>query len=594
MRLPVNNKTWALLGLTERRKLIYLVVLMLIGMVLEMLSIGIVVPAIALLVQNDISETYPVLSPVLNFFGNPNQKTLIIAGMLILVGIYLVKSVFLAYLVWRQTAFGFTIQLLLSQKLFNIYLKQPYTFHLQRNTAQLIQNTINEVSIYSLRIIIPLIILITESMVLLGIGLLLLYFEPVGATVVILVLGSAAWGFHRSTRTRIARWGKDRLLHDGLKLKHLQQGLSGVKEVKLLGREEDFLAKFKQHNTFSAKVGMFHTTLQQLPRLWLELLAVLGLTTIVLSMLFQGRDMSSIMPILGLFAAAVFRLMPTVTRMLGSVQSLRYGAPVVETLYNEFKLDSPELYSQASDEIFLFQDELRIESVSFVYPGAKKKSLIDISVSIKSGETIGFIGPSGSGKSTLVDVILGLLYPDKGQIIADNKNINKNLRAWQNQIGYVPQMIYLTDDSLRRNIAFGLSDEEIDNTAVWRAIKAAQLDSYVDELPDGIETIVGERGVKLSGGQRQRIGIARALYHDPSILVLDEATSALDESTEFRVMQTINELHGKKTILLIAHRLTTVKNCDRLYRIENGRVVGEGSPESMLTSNNEVSLDSLK
>ena len=588
MQFPINNKTWALLDVAERRKLIYLLVLMIIGMGLEMLSIGIVVPAIALLIQNDISETYPVLAPVLTFFGNPNQNTLIISGMLILVGIYLVKSVFLAYLVWRQTSFGFNVQLLLSQKLFNIYLEQPYTFHLQRNTAQLIQNTINEVSIYSLRIIVPLMVLITESMVLLGIGSLLLYFEPVGAVVVILVLGSAAWGFHRSTRARIARWGKDRLLHDGLKLKHLQQGLGGVKEVKLLGREKEFLAKFKQHNTLSAKVGMFHTTLQQLPRLWLELLAVLGLATIVLSMLSQGRDMSSIMPILGLFAAAVFRLMPTVTRMLGSVQSLRYGAPVIETLYKEFKFDSPDLYKQSTDKVSLFQNELRLDGVNFVYPGAKKRSLKDISVSIKSGETIGFIGPSGSGKSTLVDVVLGLLQPDSGQVMADNKNINKNLRAWQNQIGYVPQMIYLTDDSLRRNIAFGLSDEDIDDTAVWNAIKAAQLDLYVDELPDGIETIVGERGIKLSGGQRQRIGIARALYHDPSILVLDEATSALDESTEFRIMQTINELHGKKTILLIAHRLTTVKNCDRLYRIENGQVVGQGGPATMLHSNNET------
>lgn len=578
------KKIWALLASTEKRDALILMVLMLIGMMLEMLGVGMVVPAVALMTHDDIGTTYPALSPVLFLLGNPSQDTLIIYGMLVLIGIYFIKTFFLAYLSWQQNQFAYGVQMKISQQLFTIYLRQPYTFHLQRNSAQLIQNIINEVSLYSGRVMIPLLLLITESMVLLAIGVLLLLFEPVGASIVILVLGSASLVFHLSTRSKISQWGKSRLIHEGLRLQHLQQGLGGAKEVKLLGREKEFLAQFNIHNSQSARVSALQITLQQLPRLWLELFAVIGLAIIVLSMLMQGKDMVGIMPVLGLFAAAAFRLMPSVNRILSSVQSLRYGFPVIDTLYKEIMLDAPNFGTQTNDNEWLFQKEICLKDISFTYPSAHSSALKCLSMSIKSGESIGFIGSSGSGKSTLVDIILGLLRPDSGKVEVDQKNIYQNLRAWQNQIGYVPQSIYLTDDTLMKNIAFGLSNDDIDKSAVWKAIKAAQLDDYVIGLADGIETIVGERGIRLSGGQRQRIGIARALYHDPAILVLDEATSALDETTEQDVMKAVNALHGKKTILLIAHRLTTIKNCDRLYRLESGQVLEVGSPKSMLSS----------
>ena len=583
------NKVWALLASKEKQRAIILMFLMLIGMVLEMLGVGMVVPAVALLIHDEISTAYPALNPILNMLGNPTQETLMIYGMLVLISVYLAKTFFLAYLAWQQNHFAYDVQKKLSQQLFTIYLRQPYTFHLQRNSAQLIQNIINEVSLYSGRIMIPLLLLITESMVLLGIGILLLMFEPIGALIVILVLGSASFGFHLSTRSKISHWGKIRLVHEGLRLQHLQQGLGGAKEVKLLGREKEFLAQFNIHNSQSARVSALQITLQQLPRLWLELLAVIGLAIIVLSMLAQGKDMSGIMPVLGLFAAAAFRLMPSVNRILSSVQSLRYGFPVIDTLYKELMLDAPDFSTSSSENQSVFQNDICLTDVSFTYTGAQSPALKCLSMNIKLGESIGFIGSSGSGKSTLVDIVLGLLEPDSGKVEVDYKNIQQNLRSWQNQIGYVPQSIYLTDDTLMRNIAFGLSNDDIDESSVWNAIKAAQLDEYVAGLPDGIQTIVGERGIRLSGGQRQRIGIARALYHDPAILVLDEATSALDEATEKDVMKAVNALHGKKTLILIAHRLTTVKNCDRLYRLESGQVVEEGSPESMLVSIKAIS-----
>jgi ABC-type multidrug transport system fused ATPase/permease subunit len=225
-----------------------------------------------------------------------------------------------------------------------------------------------------------------------------------------------------------------------------------------------------------------------------------------------------------------------------------------------------------------FQTEIRLANVNFTYPSAAAPALRDLRLRISKGEAVGFVGPSGSGKSTLVDVVLGLLTPGTGQVLVDNKDIQGNLRAWQDQIGYVPQSIYLTDDTLRRNVAFGLPDREIDEAAVSRAVRAAQLEEFVEGLPKGLDTIVGERGIRLSGGQRQRIGIARALYHDPAVLVLDEATSALDTVTERDVMQAVSALHGNKTVLIVAHRLSTVANCDRLYRLEQGRIEAETGP----------------
>jgi ABC-type multidrug transport system fused ATPase/permease subunit len=359
-----------------------------------------------------------------------------------------------------------------------------------------------------------------------------------------------------------------------------------VKDVKLLGREANFLSLFDEHNKKSGQMAQFSEILQKLPRLWLEVLAVVGFVLLVLIMLAQGRQMSSIVPVMGLFAAAAFRLMPSVARILISVQALRYGIPAINNLYADFQLHIPEAVpvSANASSHSIPKEDIRLSNISYNYPDASAAAVVDISLSIIKGNSIGFIGPSGSGKSTLVDLILGLLSPDKGQVIVDGQDIQQNLRLWQDQIGYVPQAIYLTDDTLRRNIAFGLSEEQIDEEAVRRAIRDAQLEEFVETLPDKMETMVGERGIRLSGGQRQRIGIARALYHDPSVLVLDEATSALDTATELGVMQAVMALHGDKTIVIVAHRLSTVENCDRLYRLESGRIVEHGSPDKMIPS----------
>ena len=575
------KKIYSLLTVNDRRAARVQFGLMIIGMVLEMLGIGLVIPAIAIMVQGDAISNHPIISDVIVFFGITSQEQLIILAILGLVIVYFIKNLFLAFLTWRQADFTFDIQAKLSQRLFTVYLRRPYVFHLQKNSAELVRNATSEVAIFTEALTATL-LLFSELLVLVGISMLLIVIEPIGAFFISILLGSSAWFIYRATRQRIGEWGRLRQHHDALRIQHLQQGLGGVKDVKLLGREDDFLDVFQKHNSNSARMWKLQTTLQNLPRLMFEMLAIIALAILVLTMLYMGRDINSIVPILGLFAAAAFRMMPSITRVLVSLQALRYRFSAIDTLYEELNVES---IKKTGEEVgsSRFMSELTLENVVYHYPSNKASVLNNISLTIKKGESVGFIGMSGSGKSTLVDVILGLLTPTSGTVYVDGLNIQKNLRGWQNQIGYVSQSIFLTDDTLRRNVAFGIADKDIDEAAVLRAIKMAQLDELVSSLPAGIDTIVGERGILLSGGQRQRIGVARCLYHDPEILVLDEATSSLDNSTEKMVMDSITALHGKKTVIIVAHRLSTVEHCDNVFRLKNGQIVEQGIPSDILT-----------
>jgi ATP-binding cassette, subfamily B, bacterial PglK len=566
------DKIWALLTPPERRAAGVLFLFMLIGMGLEVLGVGIVVPTFALLSDANYAARFPALRPLLDALGNPDHKTLVTVAMLVLVAVYAIKAVFLTFLAWFQNRLAFGIRAELSQRLFTVYMRQPYVFHLQRNSAQLINNIFGQVDQFANAILIPGMTLLIESLVLMGLTAILMAAEPLGTVIVVGVLGTLGWGFSRATRRRIADWGRTAQLHEGLRYQHLMQGLGAAKDVKLLGRESEFLERYYVHNLKTARATRLQSTLQQLPRLWLELLAVGGLAALALTMLAQGHAVAAILPTVGMFAAAAFRLLPSVGRILMAAQMLKYGLPVVENLYAESLLPLGPVEQPGSDGP-RFQDRIELRGVRYAYPGGATPVLNGLSLGIRRGESIGLVGPSGAGKSTLVDVLLGLLVPDAGEIRIDGRDLRSVLRNWQDQVGYVPQSIFLTDDTLRRNVAFGVADERVDETSVRRAIRAAQLEDFVGSLPAGLDTVVGERGVRLSGGQRQRIGIARALYHDPAVLVLDEATSALDTVTESYVMDAVRALRGTKTIIIIAHRLSTVQICSRVYRLDRGLVV---------------------
>ncbi len=584
--LQLFKQIFSLLDQSERKQAAWLVVLMLIGMVFETASVGLVIPVATLLLQENGGAKNQIIAKILLFFGNPSQSKVICWGMLVLILVFVAKNFYLSFLMWKQGKFVYRVQNHLSQQLFATYLAAPYTFHLSRNSAQLIANTTVEIFQFSTALI-GITVLLAEGFVLIGIAALLIYVQPLGALINMLGLGAVSWAFYHFTKSRSARWGVLRQKHEGLRVQHLQQGLGSVKEIKLLGREKPFFDLYRIHDFQSAEMARKQATLQQLPKYWLEILAITALGIIVLTMVWQGKPGSAIVPTLALFAAAAFRLMPSTSRVLYSAQMLKYAQAGIALLHKEFQMPS-EIISPRQCEGKPFHSEIHLENLSFSYHGASSEAVKQLTLTIKKGELVGFTGTSGAGKSTLIDIILGLLTPTSGRVLIDGWDIQSSLRAWQDQIGYVPQSIYLTDDTLRRNIAFGLPPEKIDNAAVDRAIRAAQLDSLIASLPDGTETLVGERGIRLSGGQRQRIGIARALYHDPSVLVLDEATSSLDGDTEKCVMEAVNSLHGRKTILIIAHRLSTVKNCDRIFRLEGGKLIAEGTPDVMLSASDAM------
>ena len=558
-----------------------LIVAMIVGVGFETLSIGLVVPVVTAIADIEKLLVFPIIKQLYVDLGQPEQRQITIYASIGLMLVYGIRTCYLAFLAWFQLRFAFNVQGNLSKRLFEVYLQQPYQFHLHRNSADLIRNAVSDINLFTFNCLITGMSFLTEIFVLVSIGSLLVYMEPFGALIVAGGLGGLAMIFHVLTKNSLVRWGELRQEHEGRRIQHLQQGLGGAKVVKLLGREQMFIDLYDLHTRKSIKAARYQQTLGQMPRLFIEFFAVAGLVLMIVILLIQGRELASIIPTLGLFAAAAFRLMPSVNRVLTSIQSMRFGLAVIDTLIQEVNL--PTDHQELETHSISFTEKIEFNCVSFSYKGAEVPALQEVSFELKRGNCIGIIGSSGAGKSTLVDLLLGLIEPSSGEILVDGKPIKGALRDWGARIGYVPQHIYLTDDSLRNNIAFGISPEDIDDAVIHRALEDAQLAEFVDSLPEGIETQVGERGVRLSGGQRQRIGIARALYNDPPLLVLDEASSALDLVTEAEVMSAVTRLQGEKTIVIVAHRLSTVASCDEILRLDNGKLIERGLPNQVLS-----------
>jgi ABC-type multidrug transport system fused ATPase/permease subunit len=568
------RKLWSLLTPGEKASASGLVGLMLVSMVLEMIGIGLIVPALGAMSGEAPLDRHPAVAAWLAWLGHPTQSQLILGGLTILLAIYAFKAAFLLFVSWRQLRFVASFQERVARQLFGVYLTQPWTFHLQRHSGTLIR-TLSDITNLA-HTLTAILSSVAEMLVVAGIMVLFLWFEPVGALAVGVILGVATWLLDRVTRKRLTYWGKMVQHHAGQGYKHMFQGLHGAKDVKVLGCEQDFVDQFALHRSRHVRMLAKQAFAGQIPRLWFELLAVASLCLLTAVMVWQGKPTQAMIPTLGLFAAGAFRLLPSVNRLSNSFQSLRFTQSLIDTVTAELALGQAAALARRGVPM-AFRTGISLENVSYRYPTGHADALSDVSLTVPHGSSVGLVGGSGAGKSTLVDIILGLLDPSSGRVTVDGVDIGSNVRGWQDQVGYVPQSIFLCDDTLRRNVAFGIPDGRVDEEAVRRALRAAQLEDFVAQLPQGLDTTVGERGMKLSGGQRQRIGIARALYHDPQVLVLDEATSALDTETEKGVMEAVNALHGAKTLIIIAHRLTTVANCDLLYKLENGRVAQSGS-----------------
>lgn len=572
--MNVIGKLWSILTTPQRASAVGVMFLMFVSVLLEMLGVGIVAPAIGLMTGTKEGVMNAWVSRALSGLGDVSPEWMAVLGLLCILGLYAVKGSFLLYSAHKQVQFVSRLQSDIARRMFQTYLTQPWTFHLQRNSSELVRNIAEVPNLAQTAI--ACFSTLAELLILAGILALLLWFEPVGAIAVGGVVGIATWILDRVTRRRLVRWGELLHRHTALGYKCMLEGLNGAKDVIIRGCERDFIDRFAMHREIQSRMQGRSLLMNQIPRLWYEILAVAALCVLTAVMALQGKTTAEMVPTLGLFAAASFRMLPSANRVAYALQNVRFSTTTIETVARELCLGGgtgPDVAPTPSGLV----RAIELEHVSFRYPAAATDSLRDVSMVIGQGESIGIVGGSGAGKSTLVDVILGLLAPATGRVVVDGEDIAPKTRQWQATIGYVPQAIYLSDDTLRRNIAFGIDDERIDASALKRAIRAAQLEDFIATLPEGENTVVGERGVRLSGGQRQRIGIARALYHDPKVLVLDEATSALDTDTEKGVMTAVNALHGTKTIVIVAHRLSTVADCDRIYRLEHGAVVETGT-----------------
>jgi ABC-type multidrug transport system fused ATPase/permease subunit len=565
-----------LLSSSEKRRLILILLLMIFGAVLEVLSLGMVIPIIGLLTKPDYIET--VKFPF-SLFEGVSQSDVIIIAMVALVLLFVFKTCFLIWKIWLQRGFSNEITARISRDLFDVYLHLPYSYHLENNSSTLIRNAQSSNSLM-MGIIDPLLLVISESLVTFGLLVLILWLEPVGSLVTILSFGVFALIFQKVTSRKVRKWGEADNFHKGMLVQHLQQGFGGVKDVKVLSRENYFVDEYDFHLQSSSNVLRRYETVSTLPRFGLELLTIIGLAILVSIMIATGRGVDQIMPIIGLFGATAFRLLPSAHQFLTSLQSINRNMPILKILVKDLNLGVSDKSDVVSSSEFFSKLEMR--NVHFGYSSLNFDALSDVSLSIHRGEAVGFVGQSGAGKSTLVDSLLGLLKPRQGELFVNGSDIANRLQWWRSRVGYVPQTIFLTDDTLRKNVAFGLPEEEINDVSVRNAIRLAQLDEFIDSLPEGMNSMVGERGVRLSGGQRQRIGIARALYNNPEVLVLDEATSSLDTETEHGVMQAVQALQGDKTVIIVAHRLSTVEYCDRLYRLDAGRIVDEGTFDEVM------------
>ncbi len=562
-------------------------ILILIGSGLELLGIGAVLPIVEMFSLPNPLQTNDFLKWLYENF-NPESKNQFIAWILIGVAcLYVFKNIYLLWLLSFQTKIVTNKSYLIASRLFRGYLYNPYTFHLKYNSAVLLRN-INLVREVMHLILFPMMVFFSEATLGLAVFVLLAWVDPFSTLGILALLALLGGAYYLATRKKLTTLGELSKLHNGKTIQHVNQGLGSIKEVKILGQEFFFDTLFSKHLFEFLNSNRRYQIISQSFRFFLESLMVVLVFGGMSFLLISGEDIDNMLVKFTVFAVGIVRLVPCANRITWAITTIRYGIPSMDEVVSQIKI-SEKCLVNLQDERFAkkmkFEDRIELKSVTYLYENTANPSCDSISLSIRKNSCVGLVGSTGAGKTTLSNLITGLLNPLKGEVLVDGQNIQSQLRSWQVQIGYVPQSIYLMDDTIQGNVAFGVNRENVKENKVWEALKLAQVDNFVRDLPNQLDTVVGENGVRLSGGQRQRIGIARALYRDPQLLVLDEATAALDNETERALMDAIETLSGKKTIILIAHRLTTVKRCDVVFYLDNGQLIDSGTHESLLRKN---------
>ncbi|MDO4284050.1 MAG: ABC transporter ATP-binding protein [Eubacteriales bacterium] len=575
--MKLLNRVAKILTKRQKGQLVVLFFLMLIGAGMETIGTGLILPVVTIAMSPSLVTTDATYSRIYEALHMSSPTAFLLLIIFLLIGLYVVKNVFLYFMYRAQYRFIYNGQFNTSRNLFKDYVTRPYEFFLDANTPVIMRHILSDVNgVYNM--LLTMLSFATEGIIMAALITLSLIVSPFmtvvmgGLIAVILFVNKKIMG------PVLRRYGQDVQVNSSLTTKWLLQAVSGMKETKVLNKEKYFVDQYEKSAEKLCEIQKKQNSYQNIPRLLIETVCMGGILAMVAVFLMTSDDPASTIGQIGVLAVVAIRIMPSANRISTYLNSIAYYEPCMDAvegiILRSLNVDADAVFANRGPIRALpFEKEVRLENVTYRYPNTEVNILEKASLTIPLGKSIGIIGPSGAGKSTAVDVLLGLLQPQEGRITVDGTDIETNIMGWYANIGYVPQLMYMLDDTIRNNIAYGFHPEDIDDAQVWHVLKEAQMDEFVRSLPEGLDTSIGERGVRLSGGQRQRIGIARALYMDPEIMIFDEATSALDNDTEEAIMGAIERLHGRKTLVIIAHRLTTIEKCDAVYRVEDRRFV---------------------
>ena len=545
--------------LDRKRKLsfYYLIVLMFIATIAEILGVGLIIPLLYSISDQNFFEKYTFLEEFNRILGYPNNNELVVISLFFLVFIYISKNIFLTFTLWEQGKFVAYNQENISKRLFASYLNKDFSFHLKHNSANFVARIRNDVGYFS-NSVNALIILISETLIIVGISFLLIFFEPLGFTITATIIIIMSLVFYFFSSRKLSQLADERQKSETIRIKKLQEGFGGIKEIKTFGNERYFLEKYFSLAGSLARVYHFKEVIQKFPRIYFETIAIIGIVTLTFILIKKLDNFVEVLSILGVFAASSFKLLPSINRILGSFNIFKFSKPSVDSIYEE--LNSNKIDKEKDNaKIGNFKEKIEFKNVNFKYEKRESLAIENLNLEIKKGDKVIISGETGSGKSTLVDLILGLQKPTKGEIYIDNNKLTSTSKSWLRQIGYVPQSVYLFDDSIIENIILSEDSKNIDNLWLDKILKISQLNNFVNNLPNKLNTIVGEKGYNLSGGQKQRIGIARALYKNPSVLIFDESTNSLDAETETKLIEDLLSELKNITFIMISHKASLKK-----------------------------------
>ncbi len=581
-KVTLLQKVGYLFDAKQKRQLVGLGVLILIGGLLETLGVSLLLPVVSAFMNPDAIMDNALVDRVAQILHIETSGQLLTYMLVALIVLYVLKNAYLLFLTYVQNTFVTRNRNRMISRVMREFLNRPYEDYLGADIPTVFRLTDSDIP-NAFQLILVMIQMITEIVVAVSLCIVLVVASPVLCLFVVVIFLGMTLLITKQLKPRLNRIGHRNQTIQSRIAKWRIQSIYGLKDVKVLHREEFFVRNYYESGAIGANVARNYAVFNNLPRLLIETVFMASMFLFILIYMLRGGDMNVLVPQLTAFAMAAIRMLPGINRINTYLSEIAYTQPCLDYLYENLNENMKKdvngsvtgLTGETRQQLpaLALQDKIVLDHITYAYPNTDKNIFTDAHMEVKKGQSVGIMGPSGAGKSTIVDILLGLLHVQAGEITCDGVNIFDNYPSWLAKIGYIPQSIYLIDESIRDNIAFGIDADRIDDKRIWEVLEEAQLKEFVEELPDGLDTTIGDRGVRISGGQRQRLGIARALYHNPEILVFDEATSALDTDTEKAVMDAINSFHGRKTMVIIAHRLNTIAKCDVIYKVEDEKIM---------------------